>query len=182
MTFLLIRPAARDPAHAHWTQTFTWTISRDAGEHRATFWGGLSSFVAVFQASVQISGFVNVPPRLGRGPFRLCCTSCSRVDPQSVQKKSSASHPGLLSGADEVRFDHLSTLAINFTGFICLLEQKRESQRQKRSGEKNQFQPLPLKQAVSKSICERGTKARQEGPVAPSNPQETGWGASCHEH
>lgn len=157
--------------------------------------------IPVQSADLQV---LNMLSYLGRGPFHLYCPQVliSLINPAShssvqsaliyktkpfrSQFRRSPSHSGLLSGADEVRFDHLSVLrllALNFMRchFIHLILGAEtlplpESQRQNQRGEKNQLQPLPLalKQAVSKSICERGTKGGQKRPVASqtSKPQE----------
>lgn len=109
-----------------------------------------------------------------------------KTDPIGSQFRRLPSRSGLLSGADEVRFDHLSVLRLLARNFRCCHFIHRflgaetlpspESQRQNPRGEENQLQPLPppLKQAVSKSIFERGTKGGQKRPVAPqtSKPQE----------
>lgn len=112
------------------------------------------------------------------GPFRSRC-------------RRSPSHPGLLSGADEVRFDHLSVLRLlprdvmrcHFIHLFLGAETLPlpESRRQNQRGEKNQLQPLrlPRKQAVSESVCEGvggwgGGKRRTKEASGPSNFQTSG--------
>lgn len=105
-----------------------------------------------------------------------------KTDPFRSQFRRSPSHSGLLSGADEVRFDHLSVLRLLAINVMCChfihpflgaeTLPSPQSQRRNQRGEKNQLQPLPLplKQAVSKSICERRTKEAS----GPSNFQTSG--------
>lgn len=198
--------ARRGDNHTDKFQTCCWTSQQlAAAEDANSISRGMNLFlcgcVAVQPADLQV---FNMLSYFGWGPFHLCCPQAliSLIKPTSHSSQLSAliyesdpftskftcspRHSALLSGADEVRFDHLSALpllAINFMRchfshlfFGAETLPWPESQRQNWRGERNQLPPLPLplKQAVSKSIGERGTKGGQRRPVAPqtSKPQE----------
>lgn len=132
LTSLLIRAAVRDPARAR----------SDVHVHRLQRCRGTSGH---FLGRTRfVCGCVPGQRAHLRGVFLMCVSFGPRTFWPPAPAWSTgpfggtappASHPGLPSGADPVRFERL---ALNSTRFLCLLEQKR-CQRQNQSGETNRL-------------------------------------------
>lgn len=110
--------------------------------HKSNFWGWICfcicGCIQVQSADLQV---FNMLSYLGRGLFHLYCPQVRglfhlslihpashssvlsalmyKTDPFRSQFRRSPSHSGLLSGADEVRFDHLSVLRLLAINVMC---------------------------------------------------------------